>query len=125
MDQKPTLTPKRCSIAISGELYDQLTNHLFPGDGDEHGAVVAAGLAYSNGSLRLLARDLFLARDGIDYLPGKRGYRMLSADFIAERIAYCREKRLAYLAIHNHGGSRSVAFSSDDLASHERGYPAL
>src|SRR5205085_6580475 len=35
------------------------------------------------------------------------------------------DMRLAYLAIHNHGGSHSVSFSSDDLASHERGYPAL
>ena len=32
---------------------------------------------------------------------------------------------MAYLAIHNHGGTDSVAFSQDDIASHERGYPAL
>jgi hypothetical protein len=30
-----------------------------------------------------------------------------------------------YLAIHNHGQGTSVGFSSDDLNSHERGYPAL
>jgi hypothetical protein len=50
---------------------------------------------------------------------------MLRAQFIAERIAYCRQHKLAYLAIHNHGGVNSVEFSRDDLASHERGYPAL
>jgi hypothetical protein len=27
--------------------------------------------------------------------------------------------------VHNHGGDDAVGFSNDDLASHERGYPAL
>ncbi|MFN3336834.1 MAG: ThiF family adenylyltransferase, partial [Thermomicrobium sp.] len=34
-------------------------------------------------------------------------------------------EKLAYLAVHNHRGDRTVSFSEDDLASHERGYPAL
>jgi hypothetical protein len=72
-----------------------------------------------------LARTLYLARDGIDYVPGNRGYRMLRAEFIRARIVECRDERLVYLAIHNHGGDVSVGFSSDDLRSHERGYPAL
>src|SRR5437867_6624296 len=110
---------------MPGHLYDALMAHLFPGDGDEHGAVIAAGMASSNGALRLLARNLFLAKDGIDYVPGKRGYRMLVADFIGPCVTFCRENELAYLAIHNHGGELSVSFSHDDLASHERGYPAL
>ena len=32
---------------------------------------------------------------------------------------------MAYLAVHNHGSDRQVEFSSVDLKSHERGYPAL
>jgi hypothetical protein len=36
------------------------------GDGDEHGAVIAAGTARSPRGNRLLARDLFLAKDGVD-----------------------------------------------------------
>ncbi len=58
-------------------------------------------------------------------MPGKRGYRMLKAQFIQGQIMTCRDERLVYLAIHNHGGAGRVAFSSDDLDSHERGYPAL
>ena len=50
---------------------------------------------------------------------------MLRAEFIQSRILRARDMRLAYLAIHNHGGEQSVAFSGDDFASHERGYPAL
>jgi molybdopterin/thiamine biosynthesis adenylyltransferase len=74
---------------------------------------------------RLLACRLFLARDGVDYVPGKRGYRMLTADFVRETALACSEEGLAYLAIHCHGGTSKVAFSGDDMASHVRGYPAL
>jgi hypothetical protein len=106
------------------QLYERLWAHLFPGDGDEHGAVLAAGVARGARD-RLLVRHLFLARDGIEYLPGERGYRMLTAEFVRERIRFCRREQLAYLAVHCHGRGDSVGFSLDDLGSHERGYPAL
>ncbi|WP_217369067.1 ThiF family adenylyltransferase [Nonomuraea antri] len=50
---------------------------------------------------------------------------MLTAAFVREAALYCRDERLAYLSVHCHGGTRSVSFSSTDLRSHERGYPAL
>ena len=112
-------------LTIPAGLYAELNGHLFPGDGDEHGAVILAGTCESDRGLRLVARELHLAQDGVDYVPGKRGYRMLKAEFIQGRILRARDKRLAYLAIHNHGGTDSVAFSGPDMASHERGYPAL
>lgn len=113
-------------IVFTGKLYKTLHEHLFPGDHDEHGAIVAAGIVRdASGNLRLLARDLFLAHDGIDYVPGKRGYRMLRAEFIYDHIRHCREQGLTYLAIHNHNGDDYVSFSRDDLDSHKRGYPAL
>ena len=112
-------------LTIPGGLYAELQRHLFPGDGDEHGAVILAGTCESDRGLRLVAREVHLGKDGVDYVPGKRGYRMLKAEFIQSRILRARDRRLAYLAIHNHGGTDSVAFSSDDMASHERGYPAL
>lgn len=116
----------RWSLTVPESLFEPLERHLFPGDGDEHGAVMVAGLhRLADGSVRLLARDLFLAEDGVDYVPGKRGYRMLKAQFIQRHIMSCRDERLVYLAIHNHGGTGRVDFSSDDLMSHERGYPAL
>ena len=113
------------SLAIPEDLYRRLHAHHFRGDGDEHGSVIVAGIAQSPRGNRLLAQDLFLAVDGKDYVPGERGYRMLRAEFIRDCIRHCRDERLAYLAIHNHGGIDSVGFSSDDLRSHERGYPAL
>jgi molybdopterin/thiamine biosynthesis adenylyltransferase len=124
MVEVPSLT-RPWRLVLPQALYARLHAHLFPGDGDEHGAVIAAGLADSNRGVRLLARELYLAVDGVDYIPGKRGYRMLTAGFIADRISACSDEGLVYLAIHNHGGSESVGFSGDDLRSHERGYPAL
>lgn len=102
-----------------------LRDHLFPGDHDEHGAVLACGTVASDRGTRLLVRDVFLARDGIDYVPGERGYRMVTADFVRDHALYCRDEKLAYLAVHCHRGDDSVWFSPDDIASHERGYPAL
>lgn len=113
------------SLTIDEPLFQELYAHLFPGDGDEHGAVITAGIAHSARGTRLLARELFLAKDGVDYVPGTRGYRALTASFVARISDYCASEQLCYLAVHCHGGSDSVGFSPDDIASHERGYPAL
>jgi molybdopterin/thiamine biosynthesis adenylyltransferase len=106
-------------------LFRRLTDHLFPGDHDEHGAVLAAGVVETGRGTRLLAREVFLAKDGHDYVPGSRGYRALTPRFVAEVSDYCANQGLCYLPVHCHGGANSVDFSPDDLASHERGYPAL
>lgn len=113
------------SLTITGRLLTRLMAHLFPGDGDEHGAVIAAGIVETPRGTRLLARELFLAQDGTDYVPGTHGYRALSQEFVARVSDYCARERLCYLAVHNHGGRDRVAFSDVDMASHERGYPAL
>jgi ThiF family len=114
-----------CEVVFTGEQYAELYQHLFPGDADEHGAVALAGVAQTSGRIRLLVREVIAARDGKDFVPGQRGYRMLTADFVADQILRARAEKLAYLAIHNHGPGRNVGFSPDDIASHERGYPAL
>lgn len=114
-----------CTLYMPGLLYADLKKHLFPGDYDEHGAVIVAGLSETASGHRLLARELFLVRDGKDYVESKRGFRALSARFISRVITYCRDKHLVYLAVHNHGGTDRVNFSDVDYASHERGYPAL
>lgn len=113
------------SLTIDAALYARLHEHLFPGDNDEHGAIIAAGIVQTERGTRLLARELFLAEDGVDYVPGTRGYRALTAAFVARVANICADERLCYLAVHCHGGHDSVGFSSDDTASHERGYPAL
>jgi hypothetical protein len=105
--------------------FDATVGHLFPGDGDEHGLVLLAGVSRVGGQLTLLVREVYPAVEGVDYVEGKFGYRALSPKFIHRLITRARDQRLAYLAVHNHGSDREVGFSGIDLDSHERGYPAL
>lgn len=113
------------TVRIAGSMFDRLYGHLFPGDGDEHGAVLVAGVSATPRGTRLLVRDVVPAVDGVDYVPGARGYRALRAEFVRDRILDARDSGLAYIAVHNHGGTGRAAFSSVDLEAHERGYPAL
>jgi len=112
-------------LVIPGSIWNQLTAHLFPGDREEHGAIATAGIVHSNRGTRLLVRELFLARDGEEFVPARNAHRRLTPAFVNDRIRHCRDQHLVYLAIHNHGRGDTVAFSSVDIRSHERGYPAL
>ena len=114
-----------CRVDIPATLKEQLFKHLFPGDHEEHGAVLAAALASDGDRTRLLVRHVIIAEEGTDYVAGVRGYRRLRPEFVQKAVQFCRDHGLAYLAVHNHGGRDHVAFSEVDLASHERGYPAL
>lgn len=116
---------KKYTFRISAPLFRRLRGHLFPGDDDEHGTVIAAGISETNSETRFLAREVFLAKDGVDYVPGTFGYRALTPDFVARVATHCARQRLCYFAIHCHGGMGSVEFSHTDLKAHERGYPAL
>lgn len=105
--------------------WDELQAHLFPGDREEHGAVIAASVFETPTGVRLLTHRLFLAQDGVDYLPGQRSHRTLTAEFVMDHALECAELKMAYLAVHCHGGTDFVDFSSTDMQSHERGYPAI
>ena len=113
------------SLRLPQGIATQLQEHLFPRDGDEHGAVIGAAFVQTRRGCQLLGRRLFLAKDGIDYIPGYLGYRMLTAEFVGNCALDCAAEGLAYLAVHNHRGTDHVAFSDIDMASHRRGYPAL
>ena len=113
------------SVRLPAEMVARLRAHLFRSDVDEHGAVIGASVVETPRGMRLLGRRLFIAQDAIDYVPGERGYRMLTPEFVRRCVRACAEERLAYLAVHNHAGMDTVAFSGDDMASHRRGYPAL
>ncbi len=115
----------KCRLRIARNEYDILTTHLFPGDKDEHGAVLLAGVSQVEGQLTLLVREVHLAQEGVDYVQGTIGYRALTPPFIHRLITRARDERLAYLAVHNHGTDREVGFSPIDFNSHEGGYPAL
>jgi hypothetical protein len=112
-------------LRMTEDQWSMLRGHLFPGDGDEHGAALLCGVARSDRATRLLVRDVVLARDGVDFVPGTRGYRLLTGEFVTRMIRRARDQKLVYIAVHNHGGTDSVGFSGPDLASHERGYPTL
>jgi len=116
---------KKCHIRISRQDFDRVFNHLYPGDGDEHGAVLLAGISQYKDKFTLHVREVHLAREGTDYVEGKIGYRALHPTFIHKLITRARDEKLAYLAVHNHASDLSVAFSQIDLDSHKRGYPAL
>lgn len=115
----------QCRLRIAREDFDVVIRHLYPGDLDEHGAVLLAGMSSTGGQITLHVREVHIAREGIDYVAGKIGYRALAPTFIHRLITRARDERLVYLAAHNHSSDLEVAFSRIDLESHERGYPAL
>lgn len=112
-------------LRLSSQQWSRLERHLFPGDGDEHGAVVLAGVSESPAGTRLIARHVILAEDGVNYVPGERGYRMLTADFVRDVSDQAATEHLAYIAIHCHGGTGTVRLSEDDRLSQARTYPAI
>jgi len=112
-------------LVMTGVTWRSLHAHLFPGDHDEHGAVLGVTEVKTSRGVRLLVRELRLAQDGVDYLPGENGYRMLTPTFVRDAILDFSDDGLGYLAVHCHGGTDTVGFSGDDMRSHERGYPAL
>ncbi|MBO9126934.1 MULTISPECIES: HesA/MoeB/ThiF family protein [unclassified Rhizobium] len=114
-----------CEIRITAQMYETLHAHLFPGDHDEHGAILHAGLLDTPAGPVLTVRSVILAQEGRDWVPRTRGYRRLVAPFIMKQARFCRDEKLVYLAVHNHGGSDRVSFSDVDIESHERGFPAL
>ena len=119
------MTLSHCDILVTSRDHDRIMSHLFPGDSDEHGAILRAGVVQSGSSMRLLVQHVQPAEFGTDYIDGRYGYRALAPTFIHREILRCRDLGLAYLAVHNHGSDRHVNFSKIDLDSHGRGYPAL
>lgn len=113
------------SLRISQPHADKLMRHLFPGDHDEHAAALLTGVVDMPSGSRFLVRDIVLAKDGVDFVPGTRGYRAMTADFVARVSHRCIKEKMIYWAVHCHGGQDSVRFSDDDLGSHKRGFPAL
>jgi hypothetical protein len=114
-----------CDVWITASDHQLLIDHLFQEDEDEHGAVLRAGVVETDRGLRLIINQVIPALDGQDYVAGEFGHRALTPTFIHRQIIGCRDQRLAYLAVHNHGCEDKVQFSRVDMASHERGYPAL
>jgi molybdopterin/thiamine biosynthesis adenylyltransferase len=112
-------------LRIPSDLYEELIEHLFPGDLDEHGAVLLAGLARDGDEVRLLARELHLAGPD-EFIPGTFGYRQLSPLMVAQAGGRADNEQLIYLSCHSHPGANDqVSFSSDDNRAHKRLFPHL
>lgn len=111
-------------LRITEHDFNKLHRHLFTGDNGGHAAVLAVGVGETPQGVTLLVNAVFLAVDGSDYVA-QAGYHSLDANFIARAVNYCADRSLGYITVHNHGGDDRVAFSSTDLASQDRGYPAL
>lgn len=125
MVRRPVNPPARgWSLVLRPRDWSRLEEHLF-GEEGEHGAVVLAKVVDGPRGPRLLCDQLLLAEEGKDYVPGTYGHRALTPAFVRDAALQARRGGLAYLAVHNHGGTTTVGFSRVDLASHERGYPAI
>ncbi len=113
------------SVRCGDTLWAEVTSQIHQPDGDEHGGALLCGVAAGGRGTRLLANRFVPAIDGVDYVPGTLGHRALTASFVRRTTRIASERNLACLFLHGHGPGDAVGFSSVDLASHERGYPAL
>jgi molybdopterin/thiamine biosynthesis adenylyltransferase len=114
------------SLRVGEQLWASVAGHIHQPDRDEHGGALLCGIATDHtGKRRLLARTFVPAIDGVDYVPGTRGYRHLKAAFIRKVVLQAREQGLVCLLVHGHGAGDKVEFSKTDFASHQRGYPSL
>jgi hypothetical protein len=110
---------------MTGADYEGLHAHLFPGDRDEHAAILLAGRASRPGVADLLVREVhYLEAD--EFIPGRHGYRQLSAGALARLGSRANTEGLALITCHSHPGSgERTGLSGDDLAGHRRVFPHL
>ena len=108
-------------LRIGQADYERLNAYLFPGDHDEHGAILLAGEhPCTNGGSLLTVREVHLLANE-EFPPGNQGYRQLAATALARLGNRAADEGLALISTHSHPGSRDrTGLSHDDLAAHER-----
>ena len=108
-------------LRISQAEYERLTQHLFPGDHDEHGALLLVGAhPRVHGGTLMSVREVHLLAEN-EFPPGEYGYRQLAASALARVGNRAADERLALVSAHSHPGSgEQTGLSGDDLAAHER-----
>ncbi len=125
-DRTPPMSTPAWSLRIGEGVWKAMAGHINRDDHDEHGGALICGVTKRNGQPTLLAREFVPAVDGVDYVPGTRGFRALTPQFVRRMAKHVRRESWAVLLVHGHGkGGRSVGFSPVDLDSHESGYGAL
>ena len=112
-------------LRISAGDYERLHAHLFPGDHDEHGAILLAGEHHTDTSSTLTIRETHLLEPH-EFPPGIHGYRQFAAGALARLGNRAAQERLAIVTVHSHpGAGERNSLSRDDLAAHERVFPHL
>jgi hypothetical protein len=112
-------------LRIPAGDYERLHAHLFPGDHDEHGAILLAGEHHAPGRSTLAVRETHLLEPE-EFPPGTHGYRQFAAAVLARLGNRAAQERLAMITVHSHPGAHERnSLSSDDLAAHERIFPHL
>lgn len=110
------------SLRIDERSYNTLREELRTNAG---AAILACTLQQTSRENRLLVREIFPARNGMEHIVGPSGHHQLTADFVRDKSEYCADRGYCYISVHVHGGTNRVQFSEPDLAAHERGYPSL
>lgn len=112
-------------LRIPAGDYQRLHAHLFPGDHDEHGAILLAGEHHTDTRTTLAVRETHLL-DPHEFPPGTHGYRQFAPGALARLGNRAAQERLALVTVHSHpGAGERNSLSRDDLAAHERVFPHL
>ena len=113
------------SLRLTGADYESLRAHLFPGDADEHAAVLLAGVSSRADKPTLLVREVH-PLDSTEFVPGNNGYRQVAPSALARLGNRAESEQLALVTCHSHpGAGAQVGLSRDDLAGHRRVFPHL
>ncbi|HYB23530.1 MAG TPA: ThiF family adenylyltransferase [Solirubrobacteraceae bacterium] len=112
-------------LRIPAGDYERLHAHLFPGDRDEHGAILLAGEHHTDTRTTLAVRETHLL-DPHEFPPGTHGYRQFAPGALARLGNRAAQERLALVTVHSHpGAGERNSLSRDDLVAHERVFPHL
>ena len=120
------VNPPACGWSLTFRPRDwaRLEEDLFR-DGAEHGAVVLAAVVNGPRGARLLATDVLLAEDGVDYVPGTQGHRALNANFVRDAALRAALMDSPTPRSTTMAAQRTSGLSRIDLDGHEHGYPAF
>ena len=112
-------------LRIAADEYERLHRRLFPGDDDEHGAILLVGERHTTDRSTLTVRETHLL-DAHEFPPGRHGYRQFAAGALARLGNRAAHEQLSIVTVHSHpGAGTSNALSGADLAAHERVFPHL
>jgi hypothetical protein len=113
-------------LRISHVEYALLSEHLFPGDRDEHGALLLVGTHQrADRSLLMTVREVHPLSEH-EFPQGVYGYRQFAASALARLANRAADENLALVSAHSHpGAGERTGLSADDLAAHERVFEHL